>query len=145
MRDGTAVSNHTVLWFPETGLVEGAEMSASLGRLVIYTSRIDEMADFYAKHFGFSVLRADNERIVELRAQNSGLALLLHPAAAKQKEGQVLVKLVFDVEDVSAFCEAAKADGVDFGKIHKAGGYEFANAKDPSKNSIQVSSRAFRQ
>ncbi|MDZ7575209.1 MAG: VOC family protein [Pseudotabrizicola sp.] len=120
-------------------------MSASLGRLVIYTSRIDEMADFYAKHFGFSVLRADNERIVELRAQNSGLALLLHPAAAKQKEGQVLVKLVFDVEDVSAFCEAAKADGVDFGKIHKAGGYEFANAKDPSKNSIQVSSRAFRQ
>ena len=103
------------------------------------------MADFYAKHFGFSVFRADNDRIVELSAQNSGIALLLHPAVAKQKEGQVLVKLVFDVEDVSAFCEAAKADGLDFGKIHKAGGYEFANAKDPSKNSIQVSSRAFRQ
>lgn len=120
-------------------------MAASLGRLVIYTSKIDQMADFYAKHFGFSVLRADDDRIVELRAHSSGMALLLHPAAAKQKEGQVLVKLVFDVEDVPAFCEAARADGLDFGKVHKAGGYEFANAKDPSKNSIQVSSRAFRE
>ena len=120
-------------------------MAASLGRLVIYTSKIDQMAEFYAKHFGFSVLRADDDRIVELRAHNSGMALLLHPAAAKQKEGQVLVKLVFDVEDVPAFCEAARANGLDFGKVHEAGGYKFANAKDPSKNSIQVSSRAFRE
>ncbi|SLN11768.1 Glyoxalase-like domain protein [Roseivivax jejudonensis] len=120
-------------------------MAASLGRLVIYTSKIDQMAEFYSRHFGFSVLRADGDRIVELRAQNSGMALLLHPAAAKQKEGQVLVKLVFDVEDVAGFCEAARARGLDFGKIHKAGGYEFANAKDPSRNSIQVSSRAFRE
>ena len=119
-------------------------MSVSLGRLVIYTSKIDQMADFYAKHFDFSVLRAEDDRIVELRAQNSGLTLLLHPAAAKQKQGQALVKLVFDVEDVSAFCEAARADGLVFGKIHRADGYEFANAKDPSRNSIQVSSRAFR-
>ena len=120
-------------------------MAALLGRLVIYTSKIDQMAGFYAKHFGFSVSRADDDRIVELKAQTSGMSLLLHPAAAKQKEGQVLVKLVFDVENVSAFCEAAKADGLDFGKIHKADGYEFANTKDPSKNSIQVSSRAFRK
>ena len=119
-------------------------METSLGRLVIYTSKIDQMAHFYAKYFGFSVLRVEGDRIVELTAQTSGVSLLLHQAAAKQKEGQVLVKLVFDVENVSAFCEAAKADGLDFGKIHKAGGYEFANAKDPSKNSIQVSSRAFR-
>ena len=56
-----------------------------------------------------------------------------------------MVKLVFDVEDVSAFCESAKTQGLDFGKIHEAGGYQFANAKDPSKNSIQVSSRAFRE
>jgi predicted enzyme related to lactoylglutathione lyase len=120
-------------------------MAASLGRLVLYTSRIDQMAEFYAKHFGFSILRTDTDRVVELRAQNSGMALLLHPVAASQKEGQVLVKLVFDVEDVFAFCEAAKANGLEFGKIHRAGGYEFANAKDPAKNSIQVSSRAFRQ
>jgi predicted enzyme related to lactoylglutathione lyase len=120
-------------------------MTASLGRLVIYTRKIDEMADFYVRHFGFQVFSSDDDRIVELRPPNSGMSLLLHPAAAKQKEGQVLVKLVFDVEDVPAFCEAAKSRGLDFGKVHKADGYKFANAKDPSKNSIQVSSRAFRE
>jgi predicted enzyme related to lactoylglutathione lyase len=143
--DFAAFSLFTVLRSPDTELAEGAKMETSLGRLVIYTSKIDQMEQFYAKHFGFSVLRAEGDRIVELRAQTSGISLLLHPAAAKQKEGQALVKLVFDVENVSTFCKSAKADGLEFGKIHKAGGYEFANAKDPSRNSIQVSSRAFRE
>ena len=53
------------------------------------------------------------------------------------------MKLVFDVEDVELFCATAKANGLEFGKIHQADGYSLANAKDPSKNSIQVSRRAF--
>ena len=118
-------------------------MKTALGRLVVYTRRIDEMAEFYSRFFGFSVVRLENDRIVELSPKNGGMTILLHPAAAKQKEGQVLVKLVFDVEDVPAFCKAAEANGLVFGKIHEAAGYSFANAKDPAKNSIQVSSRAF--
>lgn len=118
-------------------------MPPSLGRLVIYTKKIDQMADFYASHFGFSVSRTEDDRVVELKPQASGMAILLHPATSKQKEGQVLVKLVFDVEDVPAFCDAARAKGLGFGKVHQANGYTFSNAKDPSNNSIQVSSRAF--
>ena len=30
------------------------------------------------------------------------------------------------------------------GAIHQANGYQFANAKDPDKNSVSISSRAFR-
>lgn len=118
-------------------------MSSALGRLIIYTGQIDRMADFYARHFGFLILRAGSDRIVELKPQTTGITILLHPAAKGQREGQVLVKLVFDVEDVEAFCETAKKDGLVFGKIHRVDGYVFANAKDPGKNSIQVSSRAF--
>ncbi len=118
-------------------------MTPPLGRLVIYTKKINQLAEFYAKHFGFSVLRVEDDRIVELKPQVPGIALLLHPASAKQKEGQALVKLVFDVEDVPAFCNDAKKKGLRFGKIHQARGYAFANAKDPSGNPIQVSSRAF--
>ncbi|KMK67231.1 VOC family protein [Puniceibacterium sp. IMCC21224] len=118
-------------------------MSLALGRLIIYTGQIDRMVDFYARHFGFSIVHAASDRIVELRPQNTGITILLHPAAKGQRVGQAIVKLVFDVEDVEAFCEAVRKDGLAFGKIHKADGYVFANAKDPDKNSIQVSSRAF--
>lgn len=118
-------------------------MAASLGRLIIYTKRLPEMAAFYCKHFGFEALQHEGDRIVELRAPGGGAAILLHPAPAGKKEGQTLVKLVFDVEDVAAFCADARAQGLEFGPIHQADGYCFANAKDPSKNNISVSSRAF--
>lgn len=118
-------------------------MTAPLGRIVIYTKKIEQMAEFYSKHFGFSLLRAEGDRIFELRPQVTGVSILLHPASARQKEGQSLVKLVFDVEDVAAFCEAARGNGLTFGKVHQADGYVFANAKDPAGNSVQVSSRAF--
>lgn len=114
-----------------------------LGRLVVYTHRTDEMAAFYARHFGFAVIRVEGDRIVELQPRGCGMTILLHPAAARQKEGQALVKLVFDVEDVPAFCEVARENGLTFGKFHQAAGYCFANAKDPAGNSVQVSSRAF--
>ena len=122
---------------------EGKTIMPALGRIVIYTGKTDQMAEFYSRHFGFSVVRSETDRIVELKPQAVGLTILLHPAASKQKEGQVLVKLVFDVEDVETFCANARTRGLEFGKIHQADGYAFANAKDPSKNSIQVSSRAF--
>ena len=64
----------------------------------------------------------------------------MHPAAESQKMGQVLVKLSFDVRDVEAFV----AEHDFFGPIHHVPGYEFSNAKDPSGNSIQVTSRAFK-
>lgn len=118
-------------------------MPTPLGRIVIYTKKIEQMAEFYAKHFGFMVSHIKGDRIVELTPPGPGAAILLHPASAKQKEGQALVKLVFDVQNVPEFCAAAERGGLQFGKIHQASGYTFANAKDPGGNSVQVSSRAF--
>jgi predicted enzyme related to lactoylglutathione lyase len=120
-------------------------MQAALGRLVIYTKRIDAVSAFYGRHFGDTERRLEGDRIVELVPPGTGMTLMLHPMSDTRKEGQTLVKLVFDVPDVPAFCAAAKAQGLEFGSIHQADGYCFANAKDPAKNSIQVSSRAFVQ
>ncbi|SFQ26077.1 Glyoxalase/Bleomycin resistance protein/Dioxygenase superfamily protein [Roseivivax halotolerans] len=114
-----------------------------LGRLVIYTRKEEAMIDFYTRLFGFSVHRSDGDRIVELRPGEDGAALLLHPLSKGQQEGQALVKLVFDVADVAAFCATAKEAGYTFGTLHQADGYIFANIKDPSGNSVSVSSRAF--
>ena len=118
-------------------------MSAQLGRIIIYTKKLEEVADFYCKHFGFKMLRLEGDRIVELIAQGTGGNILLHPLPAGRKDGQTLVKLVFDVLDVEAFCRDSEKRGLKFGAIHRADGYCFANAKDPAKNSISVSSRAF--
>ncbi len=118
-------------------------MFAQLGRIIIYTKKIEEVADFYCKHFGFEELRFEGDRIVELVSQGSGSNILLHPLSAGRKEGQTLVKLVFDVEDVEAFCLYSKAHGLEFGSVHDADGYSFANTKDPAMNSVSVSSRAF--
>ncbi len=113
----------------------------ALGALILYTKRMDDMIAFYTRHFGFSVQREEGDRIVELRPPPGGVPLLLHPAAAGQRAGQAQTKLVFAVEDVQAFCEAARSQGLEFGSIHAAAGYQFANAKDPSGNSVSVSSR----
>jgi len=101
------------------------------------------MVEFYCRHFGFEEVRIEGDRIVELRPQAAGASILLHSAAKGQKEGQSLVKLVFDVMDVPTFCAEAKERGLVFGPVHDADGYSFANAKDPSNNSVSVSSRAF--
>ncbi|MGJ8557189.1 MAG: VOC family protein [Sulfitobacter geojensis] len=118
-------------------------MSAQLGRIIIYTKQLDAVADFYVTHFGFDLRRLDGDRIVELVSRGAGANILLHPMPEKRKEGQTLLKLVFDVKDVDDFCRQSKERGLEFGPIHRADGYSFANTKDPAKNSISVSSRAF--
>ncbi|MBY5457482.1 VOC family protein [Rhizobium beringeri] len=116
-----------------------------LNRLVIYAGNVEETARFYEKHFGFKVTSLPGDRIIELVTQDGGANIMLHQAAKGQRSGQSTVKLVFDVEDVEAFCRRCAENGLKFGTIHKADGYLFANAKDPCQNSISVSSRAFRK
>lgn len=118
-------------------------MSVHLGRIIIYTKKLEEVAAFYCKHFEFEVLRLEGDRIVELVSQGGGANILLHPMSDGRKDGQTLVKLVFDVEDVEGFCLSSKDRGLQFGSIHHADGYCFANAKDPANNSVSISSRAF--
>ena len=118
-------------------------MQAGLGRIIVYTKRIPEMTAFYSGLFGFTAVQRSGDRLVELRPNSDGISILLHPAAKGQKEGQALVKLVFDVEDVPEFLRLASDKGLVFGPIHQADGYVFANAKDPSGNSVSVSGRAF--
>jgi hypothetical protein len=83
------------------------------------------------------------DRIVELAALSGGANIMVHAAAKGVRTGQVSVKLAFDVEDVSGFCERSAGNGLMFSAEHPADGYSYANAKDSCGNNIQVSSRAF--
>lgn len=119
-------------------------MNPSLGTIIIYARDMKKTAAFYREHFGFQTTGEVHEGLIELHANHGGAAILIHQAAKSVKLGQVGVKLSFHVQDVAAFALAAAAKGLQFGAIHTANGYQFANAKDPDKNSISISSRAYR-
>lgn len=51
---------------------------------------------------------------------------------------------MFAVKDVRKFTAERAAFGLKFGVIHQTGAHEFANARDPAGNSIQVSSRGLK-
>lgn len=118
-------------------------MPTSCNRILIYTAKMDEMIHFYGEFFVYQPVRRDGDRIVELHPAMGGLTILLHPAAKGQKQGQSAVKLVFDVKNVEAFQQQFIKRGIKIGPIHQADGYQFANLKDPSGNSISISNRAF--
>ena len=116
-----------------------------LNRIILYAKDMEQTVAFYERHFGYKASREAGDRIVELVASDGGANLMIHQAGRAQKAGQSQVKLVFDVEDVEAFCAECAKSGLVFSAVHKGEGYVFANARDPSKNAISVSSRVFRK
>ena len=112
---------------------------------LIYTKDTAAMAAFSHQKFGFTALQEQGDRIVELLPSDSGPSIMLHPLAHGRKDGQTLVKLIFGVRDVAGFCTRARQNNLVFGPVHKANGYEFANAKDPDGHPIQDSSRIYRK
>lgn len=84
------------------------------------------------------------EGFIELKPAADGASIFIHQAAKGIRLGQVEVKLGFHVPVVVLLAAKAKKRGLKFGTVHEANGYQFANAKDPDKNSVCISSRAFR-
>lgn len=119
-------------------------MHAPLGTIILYARDMKKTADFYARYFGFETTGQATEGLIKLSAANGGASILIHQAAKSVKLGQVGVKLCFHVRDVEKFKKDATETGLTFGATHQANGYAFANAKDPDKNSISISSRAYR-
>jgi predicted enzyme related to lactoylglutathione lyase len=119
-------------------------MNSSLGTVIIYARDMEKTAVFYSKHFSFKTTGQVIEGLIELQPTNGGAGILIHQAAKSLKLGQVGVKLSFHVPDVKAFVATTEKHGLKFGAIHEANGYQFANTKDPDKNSVSISSRAFR-
>ena len=114
--------------------------TAILNTIIIYAKDMQRTAQFYQQHFGLISTGEIVDGLIELSAE-SGVQILIHQAAKSIKLGQVAVKLSFSVTDVEHFIQHST---LNFGKIHQANGYQFANCKDPDGNSISISSRAYR-
>ena len=120
-------------------------MKSTLNKIMIYAKDMQKMSLFYEKYFDYKAKIDKDERIIELSSAYGGSTILIHQAGKGVKEGQACIKLVFDVKNVEKFRDKYIAAGLKFGSVHEADGYSFSNAKDPGKNTIQISSRAFRK
>jgi predicted enzyme related to lactoylglutathione lyase len=115
-------------------------MAVPIARVILYVKDIPKVAGFYQRHFGMQPLPSQTKGWLEMAGHPSGCNIALHQASSAQKSGAA-IKIVFGVEDVRKFKSEREAEGLKFGPIHEAGDFEFANAKDPAGNSIQISSR----
>ena len=129
---------------PHLRIESALRMHVPLGTVIIYARDMHRTAAFYSEYFGFKTTGEISEGLIELHAPSGGASVLIHQAAKSIKLGQVGVKLSFQVPDVATFAAEAAKRGLKFGAVHQANGYSFANAKDPDKNSISISSRGFR-
>ncbi|UTM59440.1 VOC family protein [Photobacterium sp. CCB-ST2H9] len=118
-------------------------MKVSLSSVIIYAKDVEKTADFYTKHFDLIASRED--RLISLKTSEGKEVILIHQAGSAVKLGQACIKLVFSVSDVEAFKQKALENGLKFGATHQGNGYLFANVKDPDKNNVCISSRAFAQ
>jgi catechol 2,3-dioxygenase-like lactoylglutathione lyase family enzyme len=119
-------------------------LNPTLDTIIVYARDMQKTAAFYARHFGFETSGEVVEGLIELKPAHGGAGILIHQAAKAVKLGQAGVKLTFSVPDVAAFTTQAREQGLEFGAVHEANGYQFANAKDPDQNPVSVSSRAYR-
>ncbi len=112
----------------------------AIARVILYVRDIAKVSAFYQRHFGMKPIPSDEKGWIELATASGECTIALHQAAVSQKSGAAM-KLVFAVADVGAFKRAKEREGLKFGVVHEVPGFEFANAKDPAGNSIQISSR----
>jgi len=119
-------------------------MHSSLNAIMIYAKDMARTTDFYQRYFGLTS-SGEVEGLIKLGSAKGGPVILIYQAAKSVKLGQVVVKLVFAVKYVDAFKAKSAALALTSGSTRQANGYAFANAKDPDKNSISISSRAYRR
>jgi len=100
---------------------------------------MEGLSSFYQKHFEFVRQDGSSADKIILASPSGGCSLVILQASKGHRVGQSTVKIVFDVEDVAAFKETQACHGLEFGTIHHGPGYQFANARDPAKNLIQIS------
>ncbi|AFL50774.1 hypothetical protein ABIE78_003433 [Sinorhizobium fredii] len=81
--------------------------------------------------------------IVELFASDGGANIMLHPAAKGQRDGQSVIKLVFDVADVEAFCRRSAENGLEFGPIHARTAISSPIRKTPAKTPYRSTAELF--
>jgi len=113
-------------------------MLLELRRVILFTSNLGELTDFYRDVIGLTVVERE-EGWVDFGAGACGLAL----HAGKAKVGSRPPKIVFYSADVARTRTALLKRGLArAGAVKSSGRFDMCDCKDPDGNPIQISSRA---
>lgn len=112
-------------------------MTLELRRVIVFTSRLPEMEQFYRHVLGLEVPRRE-EGWVEFAA--GGCRLALH--AGSSKVGSRAPKLAFFAADVAGARATLLKQGLaQAGDVKSSTHFDMCDFKDPDGNRLQVSSR----
>ena len=112
-------------------------MTLELRRVILFTPRLAEMADFYSNVLGLEVTGRE-EGWVDFAAGPCRLAL----HAGRSKVGSRPPKLAFYATDVSGARTALLKKGLALaGPVKSTGSFDMCDCKDPDGNPFQISSR----
>ena len=107
-----------------------------MARVIIFTSRMDEMARYYGEVLGLR--ETTNEKgWREFAAGGANIALHSGPASPGRKGP----KIAFQSSDVAALRETLVARVASFGKVRQGDVLCLCDGKDPDGNPIQLSNR----
>jgi catechol 2,3-dioxygenase-like lactoylglutathione lyase family enzyme len=107
-----------------------------MARVILFTSRIDEMSEFYGEVLGLK--RITNEKgWREFAAGGARIALHSGPSSPGRKGP----KIVFYASNVSDLREKLVERGARFGKVRQGEMFCLCDGKDPDGNPIQLSDR----
>ena len=111
-----------------------------LSRIIIFTSNVKKMADFYMKCFGLKVVGKRDPGWTELRAGGCSLAFHRTPirTAGKADTG---IKFVFGAKDVAKERKRLVKLSVAMTEVMEFGDLRMCDGSDLDGNRFQVSSR----
>lgn len=111
-------------------------MELEIRRIVLFTSRMPQMAAFYRDVLGLRQI-ADNPGWKEFAA--GGCNIALHNGSSEI--GQRAPKMSFYARDVGASRALLIKRGAKLGKVRSGAGLDLCEGKDPDGNPFQLSSR----
>jgi catechol 2,3-dioxygenase-like lactoylglutathione lyase family enzyme len=112
-------------------------MTMQLRRVILFTSHLAEMADFYSNVLGLEVIGRE-DGWVDFAAGACSLALHAGPS----KVGNRSPKLAFYAADVAATRATLLKKGLILaGPVKSTGRFDMCDCKDPDGNRFQISSR----
>ncbi len=114
-----------------------------LTRVIIFSSRVAALADFYRRAFGFAIVGTAADDWIEL--SSGGCNLAIHGTARDtRRKGDSGIKLVFGTTRVAAVRRRLTKLGIAMGAVCAFDGISMCDGKDPDGNRFQISSRGMR-